>query len=74
MTDFSTLDSIILSALRGSLGHTFSSLSSGAVAAETRRIAATNGTDDFRVLDRRLQALRKVGKIAYNAKTGWKLA
>lgn len=31
------------------------------------------GQEPFRVVDRRLQALRKQGVIAFNTKTGWNL-
>lgn len=29
--------------------------------------------DSFRLVDRRLQALRKAGRIAFNRKTGWRV-
>lgn len=30
-------------------------------------------TPTFRIIDRRLQALRKTGLIVYNSKTGWSI-
>lgn len=45
--------------------------------AESKRLAAATGRDDFRVIDGRLQALRKAGKIRHltkaesNGKGGW---
>ncbi len=47
---------------------------------EARRIAAETGRDYFRVIDGRLQALRKAGKIRHmskaesNGRGGWHLA
>lgn len=44
---------------------------------EASRISAATGRDDFRVIDGRLQALRKAGKIRHmtkaesNGKGGW---
>lgn len=39
--------------------------------AKPDRHGATTG---WRVIDRRLQALRKAGKITHDRKTGWRLA
>lgn len=46
------------------------------VGAEARRIAELSGREEFRVIDGRLQALRKAGLIAPNRKApaGWMLA
>lgn len=48
--------------------------------AESERLAALHGGDDFRYIDRRLQALRKLGVIVYlkkhdapHNKPGWYL-
>ena len=47
---------------------------------EAGRIANATGRDDFRVIDGRLQALRKVGKIRHmtkaesNGQGGWHVA
>ena len=44
---------------------------------EAKRLAEATGRVDFRVIDRRLQALRKAGKILYlkktksNGQNGW---
>lgn len=34
-------------------------------------IAILNGVEGWRIIDRRLQALRKANKIVYSSKTGW---
>lgn len=43
--------------------------------AEASRIAKATGREDFRVIDGRIQALRKAGKIRADRKTrSWRLA
>jgi hypothetical protein len=46
------------------------------VVEEADRIADLTGSQGFRVIDRRLQALRKAGKIRFQfgADRGWKIA
>ena len=46
-------------------------LSGGMVGVEATNIAISKGGELFRIIDRRLQALRKAGKIVYGSKTGW---
>lgn len=82
MTKYGKLDSLILSSIKA--GRTqFNQIFAGAVQDECERIAKAEGTarsrwgvDPFRVMDRRLQALRKAGKIRFIASgdgMGWQL-
>lgn len=82
MTKYEKLDSLILSSIEA--GRTqFNQIFAGTVHDECERIAKAEGTtrsrwgvDPFRVMDRRLQALRKAGKIRFVASgdgMGWQL-
>ena len=72
---YETLDAAIIRAIESSNGNpTYNR----AVAAEGLRIAESSGRDDMRVIDGRLQALRKAGKIRFlnkaeapGGKHGW---
>lgn len=44
-----------------------------AVSREASQIAAATGRESFRVVDARLQALRKRGLIKFNGKLGWSM-
>ncbi len=81
MSQYETLDKLILSRLKGEPnGMPLVFLDSGEVRREVRRIAEETGRDDFRVLDGRLQSLRKAGKIRHQTKSegngqpGWSLS
>ena len=67
---YEQLDALI----RGAIAHKpkrFGAIFVGQVAAECGRLAAMGiGKEPFRVLDRRLQSLRKAGKIKSTTK-GW---
>ncbi|HAT7495371.1 TPA: hypothetical protein ACGASP_003101 [Raoultella ornithinolytica] len=70
MTKYELLDSKIMNKIGGHPAP-FSSLYVRDVAEECKKIAAEeNKPEPFRVLDRRLQALRKAGKIRSTSK-GW---
>lgn len=62
---YAELDSMILASIEAGR-NAFGKMLVGDVAAECKRIATAQGTDQFdRVLDRRLQALRKGRKIMH---------
>jgi len=73
---YKALDALIVASI-GTQPKMFSAIFCGAIDQECARIAAATGTrrspfgvDPFRVCDRRLQALRKAGKIVSTTK-GW---
>lgn len=69
-TKYEKLDSLILNKIGGH-PQTFSAICVRDVADECNRIAKEDGTREaFRICDRRLQALRKAGKINHTGK-GW---
>lgn len=80
MTKYEKLDSLILSSIEAGRAQ-FSQIFAGPVHDECERIAKAEGTvrsrwgvDAFRVMGRRLQALRKAGKIRFIAsgdRMGW---
>ncbi len=64
-TTYSTLDALILDAI-GAGRNTFGAMHVGDVARECKRLSEAFGAkEDFRVLDRRIQALRRGGRILY---------
>ena len=68
--NYELLDSLILERAVEGWRSTYA-LMWGVVRYECERIADASGRESFRVLDARLQALRKAGKIAYTSKAGW---
>ncbi len=77
MTKFALIDALILKRLaQGSLR--FISIAyNREISMEAEKLAIPDRigkTQGFRVVDRRLQALRKAGAIKFNSKTGWSLA
>ena len=59
--------------LIGSGSRVFSALSSNTKLRELARpFVSPSGAED-RIIDRRLQALRKAGRIHYGTRTGWSL-
>ncbi|EOB0368417.1 hypothetical protein ACIP3K_002928 [Enterobacter hormaechei] len=73
MTKFAKLDSEVLSAI-GAQPASFSELFSPSVRQECLVIAEAEGKhpmDVFRILDRRLQSLRKLGVIQHVKGKGW---
>lgn len=70
MADYTKFDAALLALLAGGM-RSFAGL-----AAQLNAQAAafcTGRQEPFRVVDRRLQALRNKGLVAYNTKTGWNL-
>lgn len=62
---YEKLDAMIVESIRFLCGANFSVLSSGDVMDEAIRIANCTGREAFRVIDGRLQALKKRGLIRY---------
>lgn len=70
MSQYDKLDAEIIKAIRRGT-NTFTCISiSGAVANEAHRLGELTGAAGWRIVDRRLQALRKAGRIAYS-KRAW---
>lgn len=79
MSKYEELDRLIINSLKNT--HIFFLPYSGKHWKEACRIASETGREDFRVIDGRLQALRKAGKIVYlkkadapSGREGWHLA
>jgi len=62
---YEKLDHLIISIISNSQGASLSKVTSGDVYVEAQRIAQATKREEFRVIDGRLQALRKRGLIAY---------
>lgn len=71
---YKTLDELILKKIASRDGVMFTDFYDGIVMTEASRIADIKGGENFRQLDRRLQALRKKGLIKYVNKRGWMIA
>ena len=74
MSSYTILDAAIVTAIRSQK----SPLYEKDVATEAKRISDLTGRESFRVIDGRLQALRKDGLVAYSSKSraiagGWSL-
>ena len=70
MKDYSKLDKAVLTAIKNGR-NTFASINNGKIAAMCDELR-THRSDGFRVLDRRLQALKNAGKISYTNHGGWR--
>lgn len=68
MKDFSRLDKAIVERIRGGC-RTFHALH--VALASVIGEASPDESEDWRVLERRLQSLRKKGVIAFNRAAGW---
>lgn len=67
---YAQLDSMVLQAITADPSR-FAEIYTGVIAEECRRLAfLETGKEPFRVMDRRLQALRKSGKIK-STRNGW---
>jgi hypothetical protein len=64
---YEKLDSLILNAIRDGRSPLYTS----AVDEEAERIAEATGRESFRVLDGRIQHLRKKGRICWKRRIGW---
>jgi len=72
MSPYEKLDALIVVRLKIRPA-TFAELLSGESRIECERIVGQTGGDAFRVLDRRLQALRKRGVIFFDRAVGWRI-
>lgn len=67
--DYKALDEAILQRIRE--GHSrASAIEGGDAEAEARKLSSAK-VPEYRIIDRRLQALRKAGRIAYEKTGGW---
>lgn len=73
MSQYAKLDALILERIAGPNGATFTELNANrAVAEEAARIGEATGRVDWRIVDGRLQTLRKQGLIRF-WRPVWKL-
>ena len=72
MNQYENLDNLILQRLKEDGEMMLLFLNSGDVREESERIANETGREPFRILDGRLQKLRKENKIKFSRK-GWVL-
>lgn len=68
MTDYTKFDAALLGKVKAGY-RWFSEIHRGPLAVMAREI----GEEDFRITDRRLQALRKAGKLTFDRKAGWRV-
>lgn len=73
MSNYDELDRLILSRV-GAHGVRLASIATVAVWIEADRIADELGRKAYRVVEERLQALRRAGKIKFDSKAGWTAA
>ncbi|EMF03318.1 hypothetical protein [Serratia marcescens] len=73
MTDYSKLDSMIIEKIKAG-SRTFSQIESGGVYSEANRLHKLSGRQAIRIIDGRLQFLRKKGLIQYTTKEKWQVA
>lgn len=71
--NYENLDSLIVKEIQSG-SNTFAKIFNGAVVLESVNIADLTGREPFRVVDGRLQVLRKKGRINFNRSEGWYIA
>lgn len=71
MTGYAEFDAALMALLAGGI-RSFAALSAQ-LNTRAKSFCTTKGAEPFRVVDRRLQALRKKKLVVYNSKTGWSL-
>ena len=69
MSKYDRLDAVIIAAIREGRRPLYART----VSAEASQLAAESGREEFRVIDGRLQALRKAGHIEHDTKHGWRI-
>lgn len=74
MSMYDKLDALIIERVKERGAVKLIPLSGGNVAKEATALANDTGREDFRIIDGRLQALRKRGLLRYDSKRGWALA
>lgn len=70
MTNYIKLDALIVDAVRSGAAQ-FAFIHAGHARDEAERIARETKRDAYRVIDGRLQALRRGGVLAFTSKGGW---
>ena len=74
MSQYDTLDRLMLARLaKLNCGLNFMFLNAQEVRDESERLEKETGRDAYRVIDGRLQYLRKKGVIEYDSKRGWEI-
>lgn len=68
--DYTKLDELIVAAVRGGATQ-FWLILTGDVSEESERLVRGTKREPMRVVDGRLQALRRRGELAWNPKAGW---
>lgn len=74
-TDYAIFDNALLSAIRAGAVH-FYQLNTGVILQWANEVAARDRRGDlpgWRLIDRRLQALRKRGVLTFDRKAGWRV-
>ncbi|PLR48743.1 hypothetical protein CYR40_05680 [Chimaeribacter arupi] len=71
--DYSILDEAIKTRISEGK-NTFMLIDGGDVYEEANRLSQVTGSKAFRIIDRRLQALRKGGVINYSTKNKWTMS
>ena len=74
MSQYASLDAAILKRLAESPARFYLLEVNPEIVAEAQRLADATGRERFRIIDGRLIALRKAGKIKPNRLQGWILA
>lgn len=72
-TDYTKMDALIVAAVRGGADNFTRILQNRSVREESDRIAGLM-RDPMRIVDGRLQALRRRGALTYTSKAGWRIA
>lgn len=71
MTDYTKFDAALMASISSGICR-FDALDVN-LKSQAQEFCSTPQADPFRVVDRRLQALRKMKKVSFNSKTGWTL-
>lgn len=69
-TDYSVIDGLIIQKISKG-ANTFMKIDNGDVYREAHRLQDETKSPAFRIIDRRLQSLRKRGLISYTTKDKW---
>lgn len=67
-TDYSKIDAAILAAIRAGKRQFYLFQGDEAISKEVKEVKCPlpNSEDDFRIIDRRLQALRRTGRVVFS--------
>ena len=70
MSIYKKLDAALIDSIKSGNNFLYR-IESVAVTQEAMSLALLQRAEGWRIIDRRLQALRKANKIVYSSKTGW---